>query len=126
MSKLSLIALLVLSGLPAGASAYTDQPAVIAQYTDPTCTIVGTAVSWNPSGTIDVTVDGSYVGSFSFNQFGSNSLSFDCSRGRHSFSFSIEGTAATCNGILYIGIDTNFAPAMRVYPYQSYCSLTPQ
>lgn len=126
MSKLCLVALLVLTGLPAAASAYPDQHLLIAQNTGLTCTIVGTSVSWAPAGTMDVAVDGSYVGSFSFSQLGSNPLDFICSSGRHSYSFSIEGTTVTCYGGFYVGSDTSFAPFMRVYPYRSYCSLTPQ
>ena len=91
------------------------------------CKILGTSVPWNPPGTMDVSIDGDDIGSFDFGPDGSESLSFSCTRGNHTFRFQIEGTRVSCSGGLRIGRGLRFLPAMRVAPNgYSVCSLTPQ
>ena len=124
-------ALIAVVPVPATAAVVIAAPAkqMLAQAdsSSTTCSIMGTSFAWNPPGTMDVSVDGSSVGSFSFGPGGSDELDFTCTPGRHSFRFSIEGTPIVCAGLLRIGTSTTFIPAMRVDPMgNSVCSLTPQ
>lgn len=82
-----------------------------------TCEIASTNQPWNPPGVMDVSIDGSSVGSFRFGPQGSESLKFDCAAGGHTFSFAVEGTNITCSASFSVTSDkTKFTPMMRVAP----------
>jgi len=92
------------------------------------CRILGTSFPWNPPGTMNVSIDGEDVGSFDYGADGSEPMNFSCTRGNHTFRFSVDGTRISCSGALRIGKQLRFIPGMRVNPYNgaAVCSLTPQ
>jgi hypothetical protein len=81
------------------------------------CTISATDRAWNPPGTMDVAIDGADVGSFDFGPNGSKSLDFSCTEGKHSFTFTVEGTNISCSATFRVSKSkTKFVPGMFVSP----------
>jgi len=81
------------------------------------CKILATSQPWNPPGTMDVSIDGTSVGSFDFGPNGSTSLVFSCTAGRHSFTFTVDGTNISCSASFTVTTKkTDFSPMMRVAP----------
>jgi hypothetical protein len=81
------------------------------------CKILPTTTAWNPPGTMDVSVDDTNVGSFTFGPNGSTGFDFKCTAGKHSFTLAIENTNVSCSASFTISKDkTSFSPGLRVAP----------
>lgn len=111
-AALSVAVLLVVCSVSFG---QTQSPS---QSTDQlSCKILATTYPWNPPGTMNVSIDGTSVGSFGFDQTGSKSLDFSCTVGRHSFTFEVDGTNISCSASFSVSAKkTQFSPYMRVAP----------
>jgi hypothetical protein len=89
----------------------------VQQDDDLSCKISATSQPWNPPGVMDVSIDGTNVGSFNFGPNGSTALNFSCTAGRHTFTFSIENTNVSCSASFSVSKDkTSFTPMMWIAP----------
>ena len=91
-----------------------------------TCSIDKTSTPWNPPGKMNVAIDGTGVGSFTFDLNGTSSLDFACSAGSHDFVFNVDGAQVSCSGTFAPDQNhTHFLPAMRLNADKTTsCSLT--
>jgi|SRR5579864_593172 len=81
------------------------------------CTILATSQPWNPPGVMDVSIDGSSVGSFKFGPNGSEALDFTCRAGKHGLTFAVENTNTSCSASFTVsGGKTKFSPMMWIAP----------
>jgi hypothetical protein len=93
------------------------------------CTIVGLATNFPSAGSMTVTVDANNVGAFQFEPTGTQSLSFGCTPGDHTFAISASlavGGTYDCDGTFTIEADKiDFFLRMSTTGNSATCRLTP-
>jgi hypothetical protein len=93
------------------------------------CTIVGLSTNFPSAGSMSISVDASVVGTFQFEPTGTQSLSFGCSPGDHTFSVSASlavGGTFDCDGTVTIEADkVDFFLRMATTGNTATCRLTP-
>ena len=93
------------------------------------CTIVGLSTNFPSAGSMSVTVDANNVGTFQFEPTGTQSLSFGCTPGDHTFTISASlavGGTFDCDGTFTIEADkVDFYLRMATTGNSATCRLTP-
>ena len=93
------------------------------------CTIVGLSTNFPSAGSMSVTVDATNVGTFQFEPTGTQSLSFGCTPGDHTFTISASlavGGTYDCDGTFTIDADKiDFFLRMATTGNTANCRLTP-
>ncbi len=93
------------------------------------CTIVGLATNFASAGSMAVAVDAIGVGTFQFEPTGTQSLSFGCTPGDHSFALSVSlavGGTYDCDGTFTIAVGkVDFFLRMATTGNSAACRLTP-
>jgi hypothetical protein len=93
------------------------------------CTIVGLSTNLPSAGSMSISVDANNVGTFQFEPTGTQSLSFGCTPGDHTFSVSASlavGGTYDCDGTVTIEADkVDFFLRMATTGNTATCRLTP-
>jgi hypothetical protein len=93
------------------------------------CTIVGLSTNFPSAGSMSISVDANNVGTFQFEPTGTQSLSFGCTPGDHTFSVSASlavGGTYDCDGTVTIEADkVDFFLRMATTGNTASCRLTP-